>query len=111
MPHDTFEDREVAQCAIRITNAGDGLSEALQLNAADYHLDDTVYIVLRGTVAKITYERIKDTDEVRQVFTVRATLGTPVDEASARKTLDKLRRDIEAAGGVQRIPGTSEDDE
>jgi len=109
MPNDTFDDREVAQCAIRITNAGDGLSEALQLHSADYHLDDTVYIVLRGTVAKIAYERIKDTDEVRQVFTVKATLGTPVDEASARTTLDKLRRDIEAAGGVQRIPGVDDE--
>ena len=110
MAHDTFDDLEVAQCAIRITNAGDGLSEALRLNDADYHLDDTVYIVLRGTVAKIAYERIKDTDEVRQVFTVKATLGTPVDEGSARTILDKLRRDIEDANGVQRIPGVDDDE-
>jgi len=105
-----FDGREVTECALRITNAGDGLSESLDAGPVELHQGDVVFLVLRGTVAKIGFEPVKDTDELRRLHTVKATFGTIVDEGAVRKILDATRKAIEDAKGVQRIPGVDDDE-
>ena len=108
-----FEDRDVAEASIKVTNAGDGLSEALGIEAAEFHQGDRVYVVLETTVAKVTYEPIKDTEELRRVHTLRAGVGAIVDEALVRKVVEEQRHANtlarEAAAGVSRIPGVDAD--
>lgn len=103
-----FDDHDVTEVAIRIVRAGDGLSDALDAAPVELHHDETVYVVLRCTVTKVTHEQVKDSDELRRVHTLSTTFGTIVDEPSARKVLDAARRRIEDASGVQRIPGTDD---
>lgn len=104
-----FGDHDVTECAVKIVNTGDGLSDALDLEPVELDHGDIVHIVLRGTVTKVTYEQIKDSDELRRVHTVRASFGTLVPEPAARKILDTARRSIEDARGVQQIPGMTDD--
>jgi len=103
-----FGDRDVTEAAMKIVGTGDGLSEALEVDPAEHELGDTVYVVLKATVTKITYERIKDSEELRRVETVKAVFGALVDELAARKLLEYAKRAIEDAHGVQRLPGTDE---
>lgn len=104
MTLEPFGERDVTECAVKIVNTGDGLSEALDIAPVELDHGQTVHVVLRGTVTKITYEQVKDTDELRRVHTIKATFGTLVDEPAARKVLDTARRKIETAAGVQRLP-------
>jgi len=101
-----FGDRDVTECAIRIVRTGDGLSEALALEPVELDHDETVHVVLRCAVTKVTYEQIKDSDDLRRVHTLAATLGTLVDEDTVGVILDAVQRASEQAAGVQRIPGT-----
>ena len=107
-----FEDRDVAAASIKITNAGDGLSEALAIAPAEYHQGDRVYVVLETEVAKVTYEPIRKSDDLRRVHTLRAGVGTIVDEALVRKVVETQRKANtlarEAAAGVVRLPGVEE---
>lgn len=105
-----FGDRDVTECAVRIINTGDGLSESLDVAPVELDHDDQTFIVLRGMVTKVSYEQIKDSDELRRVHTIKANFGTLVDAKVAGKILDGARRKIEDARGVQRIPGTVDDD-
>lgn len=103
-----FGDRDVSECAVQITNTGDGLSAALEVDPVELAHGDTVYVVLKGTVTKVSYAQVKDSDELRRVHTIRTTFGTIVDEPGARKALDGARRKIEHGIGVHRIPGTDD---
>jgi len=100
-----FGEHDVTQCAVRIVNTGDGLSESLDTAPVELDHGETVYVVLRGAITKVTYEQVKDTEELRRVHTIRANFGTIVDQRVAREVLDTTRRQIEEAHGVERIPG------
>jgi hypothetical protein len=100
-----FGDHDVTECAIRIINTGDGLSESLDVAPVELDHGETTYVILRGAITKVTYEQIKDSDELRRVHTIRANFGTIVDETAARAILDPTRRAIEEKHGVERIPG------
>lgn len=106
-----FDDRDVTQCAIRITRAGDGLSASLDAAPVELHHGEEVYVVLRCDVSKVSLERVKDTDLLRRVHTLAANFGTIVDEKSVHKMLDTARRQVEAALGVSRLPGVDDDGE
>ncbi len=107
----TFDDRDVTQCAIRITRAGDGLSASLDAAPVELHHGEEVYVVLRCNVTKVTLEGVRDTDLLRRVHTLAAQFGTIVDEKSVHKVMDQARQRVEAALGVQRIPGVDEPDD
>jgi hypothetical protein len=95
-----YEGHEVGESTIRVTNAGDGLSAALEADPVAYELGDRVYVVLECNVARVTYEPVKDSDELRRVHTFRASAGTVVDELLVRDVVDKQRRRIDEARGV-----------
>jgi len=101
-----FEDHDVAECALRIVRAGDGLSESLAAAPVELDLGTTVFVLLRGTVARVTYEAVKDSEELRRVHTVRTTFGTILDPTKARPLLEAGLRVIEDANGVAHLPGT-----
>lgn len=93
----TFDGQEVLRTTIAVTNAGDGLSEALKVEPALLHLGDKVYVVLECEVSKIRFDPIKDTDAVSRVHTLRAGNASIVDEALVKPMVDEMAARIQAA--------------
>jgi len=109
----SFEGADVVQSTIRITRAGDGLSDGLNVDPAEYHLGETVYVVLECHVADIAYVPIKDTDVLKRVHKFATELGTVVDGDLVASVLSDQRIKIERAKGIERLPldGEPDDDE
>jgi hypothetical protein len=82
-----FDGIEVTRSAVRITKAGDGLSEALKVQPKALHYGDEVYYVLKGTVEQINHKGDPD-DGLTRVHTVAASSITEVDPKLAEKLLN-----------------------
>ena len=106
-----FEGRDVLQSTIKVTNAGDGLSEALAIEPVEMHLGEKRYLLIEAEVSKVNYEELKDTGTLRRVHTLRAGVATLVDEEFAADMLDAQRVAIEEAKGITRIPFDDDVDE
>lgn len=104
MTLNTFEGRDVAQATMRIVGAGDGLSNPLGIQPVEYHVGDTVRLVVEGHVSRVAHDPIKDTDLLQRVHTVKADLVVIVDVDTVAGVLEDQRAAIEAAQGVQRLP-------
>lgn len=100
----SFEGRDVLQTTIRITRAGDGLSQALAVDPQEFHLAETVVVVLECQVARVHHEELNDTGVLRRVHTLRAGTATIMDEDVVRAALDDQRLAIERAQGIERLP-------
>lgn len=113
-----FEKKEVASASVRITNAGDGLSAALQVEPEALSMGDEVYYVLKGVVSHIDHFPLGPASKVlERKHTVRTIEITRIPEEMAEPTLAEARerieeaqmeaaREEERARGVERIPGT-----
>lgn len=99
-----YEGRDVAQATIRVTNAGDGLSQALAIKPVEYHHGETVHVVLECEVTNVDYPILKDTDLLARRHTLRAGVSTIVDEKLVKKVLEAQRKAIEEAKGIQELP-------
>lgn len=95
-----FDGREVATASIAVTNAGDGLSTALSIEPAEYHIGDVVDVLLRCEVSKIGHVEIKDTDLLNRVHTFKAGVGTIVDREFADAAITAQAKKNEEAKGV-----------
>jgi len=97
-----FDGAEVIGASVKITNAGDGLSTAMGIEPIEYHIGDTVCVVLQCEVTRITYERVKDTDRLMRVHTFRAGIATVVDDTLVADVLaDQKKKNLEAVGVVE----------
>ena len=69
-----FEGRAVVRSAVKITRAGDGLSEALKLEPTALHHGDEVFFVLRGAVTQVNHRpnSREEDDLLVRVHTVEA---------------------------------------
>lgn len=119
-PLEPFEGREVIGSQIKITNAGDGLSEALAVEPAAFPLGSKHYVVLEVDVAKVQMQGVKDTDSLIRVHTFKAMGATIVDAELVAELVDHqkdiIRMRKEEAAGIQRLtfapePDTSEHDD
>lgn len=99
-----FENRDVLQAAIKVTNAGDGLSQALAIEPVEYHLGDTVYLVIEAEVSKVNYEELRDTGALKRVHTFKAGTATLVEGQLVAKVLEEQKLAIEKAKGIERLP-------
>jgi len=108
----TFDDRDVLRTTIAVTNAGDGLSDALKVDPQLMHLGDKVYVVLECEVAKVRFDPIKDTDALSRVHVLKAGTATLVDADLVRAQLDeqaeRIQRAKEAEAGITRLPYNDE---
>lgn len=92
-----FEGRAVAGAALKITDAGDGLSEALELGPKVWHHGDTVYLVLKAEITQVNHKhpKKKDPDLIR-VHTASAIGVTEVQASDIQGYLeaaaDRLRQ-------------------
>lgn len=105
-----FEGRDVIGARIKITGAGDGLSQALAIEPAELRSGTKVYVVTECTVGAITFEPVKDTDAFTRVQTLKAGTATMIDKALVAEMLEAQRAKIEAAKGIQRIDFEGDED-
>lgn len=109
-----FEGSPVLNAGVKITNAGDGLSQALGIEPVELKQGETVYVVLECTVGTIAFTPIKNTDGVARVQTLRAGTATIVDKDLVAAQLEEQRVRIEEATGVHRLdfdPPTDDTDD
>lgn len=107
-----FEGRTILSTTIQVTNAGDGLSDAMKIDPVVMHHGETVYVVLECEVSKVRFDPIKDTQGVARVHVLKAGTATLIDGAAVEDALDaqreKIARAKEAAQGVARLPTDEE---
>lgn len=100
-----LEGIELDEVKIKITNAGDGLSKALEIEPRDFHKDETVHIVLECKPNGVDFRPVKDTDNAWTLaYVLRAGRATIVDGDLVADVLDAQDRKLEAAAGIQRLP-------
>lgn len=101
-----FEELAVHKSTLRITKAGDGLSEALDLEPQALHLGDEVCFVIRGKVNQVNHREGQDNAIVRQ-HTVAVEAIAPVDPSTADQVIaeenDRLAKLRDERNGQQRI--------
>jgi len=106
-----FEGAKVTKSAIRLTKAGDGLSEALEVEPKTWHLGDEIALVVRGTVTQVNHRTIQGT--VTRLHTVEASEAAevPLEQAEtniadAHERIERLR---DERSGQQRIDAEAKD--
>lgn len=108
IPLTPFEGVDVIGAKIKITNAGDGLSEALSVEPQAFHHGEKLYVVLEVEVAKVTHTDVKDTGSLMREHTLKASGATIVDATLVADLIAAQREVIlrakEDAAGIQRLP-------
>lgn len=106
----TYKGRDVIQSAVKVTNAGDGLSKSLGIEPRDFAPGEPVLVLLECVYDGEAHRPIKDTDCFRLETILKAGTATIIDTPAARKAIEQTKNKVqlaaEKAAGVQRIPGT-----
>lgn len=85
-----FEARPVKKITVKVTNAGDGLSEALKFEPRPLRIGEEVDILIRGRVTAINHKNTADEDEdveIERVQTIKAAEVAFVDREDAEPLL------------------------
>lgn len=88
-----FEGRDVQRTTVRVTGAGDGLSDALSTAPDEIELEDTRYYVLRGVCGRVSIETDKHGITSR-VHTIKTESISPIDPKLAEKVLQENADEI-----------------
>jgi len=103
-----FEGRDTVECKVKVTNAGDGLSEAMKVTPDELRLGQKVYLVIEGEVTRVTLQPASEGRGLIRVQSIRAGVATLVEESLVKEVLDEQRIAIEEASGVLRFPAPDE---
>lgn len=88
-PLPPFEGSDVTSAALRVTNAGDGLSEALDLEPSSYHVGQKVWLVLEATVTQVNHKPTKAGSlKLQRVHTASALRAAPIAQHQAEPYLN-----------------------
>jgi hypothetical protein len=104
-----FEGRAVVRSAVKITRAGDGLSEALKLEPTALHHGDEVFFVLRGEVSQVNHRPTsREEDSLVRVHTVEAQEIAMVGQGQVDELLaaerDRVKRLKDEEAGREPLP-------
>lgn len=104
-----FEGETVATSTVRVTKAGDGLSEALKLEPVAIKRGSEVFLVLRCTVEQVNHKPIRGAEGLLTRQHTLATQEVAMVDGDAVKELlaeeaERVRLLQEAADGVVRLP-------
>jgi hypothetical protein len=100
----SFEGKQVATVGIEIPGAGGGLHDALEVDPVEFHLGDECSVLLHCRTVKVRFDPIKDEDTLNRVHVMRVVNATIVDPESVRGHLERQRKRIEEAKGIQELP-------
>jgi hypothetical protein len=105
-----FEGRDVMRSTVAITNAGDGLSESMKIEPAEFHHGEKVYVVLECEVTKVRHDPFDKDDPngpLARVHFFRAGTATVIDPSLVKKMIDeqaeKIRKAKEEEQGIQAL--------
>jgi len=98
-----FERLEVVGSSIKLTNAGDGLSKAMQVDPLELHVGERVFVVVEAVVGPVGFNPAKDSKGLIRVHTLKAGTATLVDETLVKDVLEEQRIKIEEALGIERL--------
>jgi len=112
----TFEGADVIKVQVAVTNAGDGLSDALAVDPQPLPLGATVHVVLECVVQQVKFVPALDKehpeDGLARVHVLRAGRATIVDHEDVQTALDaqadRILRAREEADGIQRLAAVEE---
>lgn len=99
-----FDGEPVSRSLVRVTKAGDGLSEALKLSPEPLHPNEKVYLLLETTVSQINHKRKvrvvdEDTDEVEitwdRVHTLEAESAARLSDKEAQPHLARAAKEVQ----------------
>lgn len=108
-----FDGQEVRAATIAITNAGDGLSEALKVNPMEMHHGERHYVVLECDVTQVKFVPVDKDDpagDLIRVHTLKAGMATLVDKSVVDGVLAEQRRKLDEAKGIPQLPFTGDDE-
>jgi hypothetical protein len=88
-----FESNNVANAKVRITRAGDGLSEALKVEPRAIQLGESVYYVLSGECVQVNH--VEKDEVLTRVHTIAAERITEIDGETAMKMLTTAAEELE----------------
>lgn len=113
----TFEGADVSRAAIQITNAGDGLSEAVKVEPIVIHRGDTGYLVLEWECVEVRFtpaDKENPHGDAVRVQKLKAGTATFVDAALVGELIAEQReknlKAKEDAAGIQRLEFEDGDD-
>lgn len=104
-----FEGHDVARATMKITKAGDGLSDAMRLDPMELHHGEEVYAVIKGRVSKVNFppipgaEGLLSREHVVNAEEIAIVAPDEVEELLTRER-DRIERLKEEAAGVERLP-------
>ncbi len=109
-----FEGDEVREVSIKITRAGDGLSDALKVAPLALHRGDEVFYLLRGLVSQVNHKEVKPgSDDLVRVHVIVTQDITEVDadlaEPIIRRAKDVIRRKLDEASGIVPLFAANDD--
>jgi hypothetical protein len=109
-----FERRKPRKAVVRITNAGDGLSEPLKYAPVALRYGEEVFFVLRGVVTQVNHKGDGE-DDFDRVHTVKTTEVALIDLSDAEPLLkaaaDRLHEHRLAAAAEDHAAGVGLDEE
>ncbi len=99
-----FEGRQVVGAGVEITNAGDGLSQALGVDPVKLSIGERVYVVLECEVKRIKFDAVKDAPSHRlRTHVLRTEAATLIDDHLVADAIEKQKIRIEEKSGVHRL--------
>lgn len=105
-----FEGKQVLRSTVKVTNAGDGLSDSLNLDPVEYHQGDSGVLVIAYECTQVAFAPIDKDDPTgpqKRVHTFKAGTAFTMDDDVMAKALaeqrDKILTAKEEAAGIQRM--------
>ncbi len=93
-----FEGKSAIGCAVIITKAGDGLSDALKVDPVELHLGDRVFYVLEGEVDQVGFKRLNAaSNELMRVHRIVTQRITAVDGSDVLAYLEDAESHVRRA--------------
>ena len=109
-PIKQYQGDDVVSQQIKVTNTGDGLSAAMQVEPDNFHIGERRYVVMEVEVSEITYKRVKDTSMLVEVAKLKAEGATFIDGDIVAKHLEEQHHKILNANDEADIDPASIDD-
>lgn len=105
----TFEGARVTRSSVKVTNAGDGLSAAMNIEPVAYERHQRIVVVLDCEVTDVTFTDGDMSDAVTRVHKLKAGTAVVVERSLVAKMLDQqaeaIKQAKEDAAGIQRLDG------
>lgn len=109
-----FEGAEVIGIAIKLTNAGDGLSAAMKIDPTTLHHGDRVRVLVDGVVNRVQFDPLAvgkgelDFGRVTRVQQIKAEAAMLVDEKVGAKLMREHKAQLDKLRGQPQLDGMTD---